>query len=118
MMKLDMDLVRQILFQVEDCMNPWGLEKVAMEGYPPQVVDYHVVYCVDSGLLEGGKIFTGTSRTYESLNLTPAGHKFVIEARNDTLWNAAKDQIRQKALPATFEVFKAVLGRLIKAAIG
>ena len=117
-MKLDMDLVRLILFQVEDCMNPWGLEKVTVEGFPPEVVDYHVVYCVDSGLLTGGKLFTSGSRTYVGVNLTPLGHDFVSESRNDTTWNAAKEQIRQKGLPATIDVLKTVLSGLIKSAIG
>ena len=117
-MKLDMELVRGILFQVEDCTDRTGLREPIVEETLQDVLDYHVVYCVQSGLIEGAQLFTNGRRTYMFLNLTPFGHEFVIEARNDTLWNAAKDQIRQKGLPATIDVIKTVLGGLIKNAIG
>ena len=117
-MKLDIDLVRQILFQVEDCEDRNGLRVVAVEGYAVEVVDYHVVHCVDKGLITGARSNTNARFTYYAVNLTPSGHDFVAEARNDTFWQAAKVQIRQKGLPATIDVLKTVLGELVKAAIG
>ena len=117
-MKLDMELVREILFQIEDCTDSSGLNEPIIKDRPLDVVDYHVVFCVQSGLIEGAKIFVSDRRTYMFLNLTPSGHEFVTQSRNDTIWNAAKEQIRQKGLPATIDVIKTVLSGLIKSAMG
>ena len=113
-MKLDMELVRRILFAVEDCPNRTGLFEVVIEDVERDVTDYHVDYCVQKGLLTGSPLRISDRWTHVSLNLSPDGHDFVEKARNDTTWGKAKAIIKEKGLPLTIEVFKSVLTSVIK----
>ncbi len=51
-MKRDMDLAREILFEVEKCEDPWGPNEIQIEGYADQLVSYHIKLLYQAGLVE------------------------------------------------------------------
>ena len=53
-MKRDMDLIRKILIQVEECDDPWGPQgDLKIDGYDDQLVSYHIKLLCEAKLLEG-----------------------------------------------------------------
>ena len=112
-MRLNMDCVRDILLCVEENTDlrqycrfldlhytrtatyvwdkpdePENYQKALLEKYPNDVLAYHVRYCIDCDLIvecEGSNVYC----TFIS-DLTPAGHEFIANMRNDTFYNKVK----------------------------
>ena len=100
-MKRDMDLVRQILQDAE-----------AHEAGQPSLntndskYAYHIALMKDAGLLDA-IVRTGVHGEPTDAvikNLTWEGHDFLDAARDDTLWEAAKDKFLKPGISWTFSV--------------
>ena len=102
-MRLDLDCVRELLLCVEE---ETGITKnyVIMRGlafskpngfdisdeFTNETVIYHIKQCVDSGLIEEGR---GTMREIWIEDLTPKGHEFLANIRDNNNWNEIKKQV-------------------------
>ena len=104
-MKRDMDLVRKILFAMEDgpALAPDNLD---LAGYDDETVSYHLAIMGEAGLL----LVLDDSSLSEigaiPVRLTWAGHEFLESVREDSRWNDVKAQMN-KAGGFVFEVAKA-----------
>lgn len=114
-MKRDMELVRKLLFCIESdkdwggCLNQHSLE----------VVLGHLEIMMDAKLLVG-RIYRDTNGDLKSAfvqRLTWAGHEFLDNARNDTVWNKVTATIKNAATTASFEVLVEMLKAGVLAAI-
>lgn len=120
-MKLDMDLVREILQQVEDdpAADGTGFVKVRVEGRTPQEISYHVQLMEEKGLLMAHDMSnTRDGLVYLPTRLTIAGHEFLTVARNDTLWNKTKAVVIEKLGTLSIEAMKITLAANMKQLLG
>ena len=82
-MKLNVDLCRKILEQVEE--HPGVLKgfSVRVEGYDKDVNDYHVRVLFDAGLLEGYDSTSSKDMQYQTVvtHLTVQGHDYLGAVR-------------------------------------
>ena len=112
-MKRDMDIVRRILFAVEET-NGVDLREIKVEKIDESIVGYHLVIMIEAGLIEG---------SYQSIDgygcphvlvsrLTWKGHDFLDACRDETRWKGAKDII-SKVSGVTFDVLKNVLTEIM-----
>ena len=109
-MKRDMDLVREILFALEDAPFNGDPIELTIQDYPHDEVSYHVmllheaklIYAIDETLGEG-------DISWQPVYLTWEGHEFLEAAKDDTRWNRAKTQLKQKGVPMIFDIFKSLL---------
>jgi Hypothetical protein (DUF2513) len=108
-MKRDIDLVRKILFQVEEKGQPRGWVDLAIPGYTPEQVAHHVWLLHDAGLIEAQDLSHTGAFDYRPKRLTWAGHEFLDAARNDTIWNRTKETVKEKGGSIPFEVLKGLL---------
>jgi Hypothetical protein (DUF2513) len=97
-MKLDLDLWRNILLQLEAA--PLTLDKVVIEGKSEDEIDYHIDMMVqgDPRQIEGYRIEPPKRQTfpkYYSMRLTREGHNVLNQIRNDTLWQRLKPYIHR-----------------------
>ncbi len=117
-MKLDMDLVRDILLVVEADpeADGTGFARVEIPGREFRDVSYHIKLLAGAGLIGATDCTTSGGFDWRATALTWEGHKFLDEARDKGLWEKAKGAIRDKGVPLTIEVLKAVLGHLAKQA--
>ena len=118
-MKRDIELCRTILLLTEEMEGPRGrLELPESEGHSKDQIGYHVYLLQDAGLL---KAYEARSRDnqwgYYPSHLTWAGHEFLDAARNDTIWEKAKEQIMKKAGVLTVEALKLTLPEIVKTLI-
>jgi hypothetical protein len=103
-MKRDMDLIRQILNNAE--------ARNFEDGEPPepchaQTVEeaYQIVLMNDAGLVQADCVSeAGTPVSAVIFRLTWAGHDFLDAARNDTIWNKAKETILKPGVSWTFSI--------------
>lgn len=101
-MKLDLDCVRELLLCVEEetgitknYLIPRGLAFSKPNGFDisdkftNETVIYHIKQCVDSGLIEEGR---GSMQKISIEDLTPYGHAFLANIRDNNNWNEIKKQ--------------------------
>ena len=105
-MKRDMDLVRELLLCVESDGNLTTLFK----RYSQEVVIGHLEIMLDANLLVGNvQSYLDGSESAIVQRLTWAGHEFLDNARNDTVWNKVTATIKNAATTASFEVLVEML---------
>lgn len=111
-MRRDMDLIRKLVFYVEDVGPVRSARDVQIEGYTPEQIGYHCYLIVDAGYAKGAQVGGLGSRLPESLifHLTSAGHDFADSARNDTVWNSVKTKMAGTASSVSIST----LGRLLE----
>jgi hypothetical protein len=114
-----MDLIRKILLKIETYEHGFAPPKIEIQGYTQEQIGYHAILLGEAGLAE---IVESSCEESESpsaiiLRLTWAGHEFLDAARENNIWNQAKDKI-SKVGGATIPIWTAVLTEIIKKQLG
>ena len=114
-MKRDMNLIRLQLLRVE------GEQLIPeLEQFTEEQRIYHMALCIEAGLVHG-EIRTdpkGFPNGTVAIRLTWAGHEFLDAARNETVWNKAKEKIKKSGVEVTISILQELLKKLIKDSIG
>jgi hypothetical protein len=111
-MKRDMDLVRRILFEIEQ--HPYDRDSFELDipEHSQAEIGYHIM------LMHQAHLIVAEDRSYEQLcdasgwkpvALTWSGHEFLSAAENDGTWNKAKSLIVEKGSGMVFEILKTLL---------
>jgi hypothetical protein len=118
--KRDLDLLRKIIFAVEDRCPEAAPGAIEIEGYSATEIGYHSYLLADSGLAKGVDVTTTSDALpqWQILHLTSEGHDFADAARNDSTWKAATKTVRDKTGGVTLEVMKQVLISVVKNTLG
>ncbi len=118
-MKRNMDLVRQILFEIEKCENPWGPNEIEIEGHSGQVVSYHIKLLSQAGLMEAedASCMGPEGFSWSAGPLTWEGHEFLDAARDQTIWKKAKSTVLERVGEVPFEVLKELLIQSVKSSV-
>lgn len=117
-MKRDWELIRNILFKVEEMESTNAvLEDNVFEGVSPELVSYHIQLLIEAGLLVGQchQGLGGPLQCYIH-RLTWNGHEFLDASRDNSRWKKAKEILLSKGGALTFDVLKALLISLLKEA--
>lgn len=117
-MKREMDLIRALLFAVEDDSFKPGME-IVLVGFTEEQIDFHSYLLVDAGLALGASAQTrGTPYKHSLICLTWAGADFLDDARNDSVWNKVKQAAKEKGTAFGFDVLKQALQRVVRVVAG
>jgi len=88
---LDIDSVQRTSFvylHEDDLPTPDDNQRKLLNDYSNEVLVYHLNYCIKAGLLEE---FHNPGPSYIAVSdLTPAGHNFMANIRNDSIFNTTK----------------------------
>ncbi|MDD4876343.1 MAG: DUF2513 domain-containing protein [Dehalococcoidales bacterium] len=117
-MKRDMDLIRKMLLAIE--ANSSGFApSIEIDGYTQEQIGYHATLLGEAGLAITTDItdFTNTSPEAMIIRLTWAGHEFLDYARENQIWNQAKDKVKQVG-GASIQIWLILLTELIKKNLG
>ena len=110
-MKRDMELVRKIMFKIEDEFDGESIRDLEIEGYRLVTIAEHCRLMFEYGLLDEYKPIGADGipvLTFFVGNLTWEGYDFLDKIRQDTIWNKTKDVITKKGLPMVLDVIKEV----------
>jgi excisionase family DNA binding protein len=106
-MKLDLELARQILEQVEEKSNGQRPVHLVISGYRTEEISDHVRQLHRAGLLEATDRSTSERECYwVAVDLTGEGYEFLDAIRNNTVWNKLKETVKEKGGSTSFEVVK------------
>ncbi len=119
-MKRDMDLVRKLVFAIDESNHGFAPRKIVVEGFTEEQIGYHLSIMFEAGLIT---VFTLTSQGSSSpevraKSLTWAGHEFADAARSDSLWNKAKSTVKEKFGSVSISLLTQYLQSLAKSALG
>lgn len=107
-MKRDVDLIRQLLFDIERQGAECSLD--ALRNGESQPIDerarYHLRLAIDAGL---AKEIDRTSAGQPCVRLTNAGHEFLDLCRGDARWREAKWIVQEQTGGLSLTLLRAVL---------
>ncbi len=122
-MKRDMELMRKILFRIEEVF-PVGqliIHGVNIENYDMATIADHCQLLFEAGLINAYTPTRGGAGAkvlmYSIGNLTNAGYDFLDRVREETVWNKTKSVIKDKGLPMIIEVIKDVSSTIISSMV-
>lgn len=118
-MRRDMELVRKILFKIEESVDNVACHNLKIEGYSMDQVAYHCSILYEGGYIYDYKAQYGGNGLYSFGvgRLTWEGHEFLDKIREDTIWKKTKDIIKDKGLPLVFDIVKSVSTEVISGLI-
>lgn len=114
-MKRDLELIRKILFKIEDTVDNVGKFNLQVDGYTMEQVAYHCSILYEGGYIHACNVQSNGDAVYlfSVGRLTWEGHEFLDNIREDTIWNKTKDTIVEKGLPFVFDIVKSVSTEII-----
>ena len=126
-MKLNPDCIRDVLMDIEENTTINTSWKYDSLNSPKRLLDYdrfeiayHARYCYEANLIKGFSI-GGNSETIYAMNLTPKGHEFLSNIRENKIWNGVKviaGKIGSSSLDALIQISSNAVTELIKAQFG
>ena len=112
-MKLDLDVVRSILLAVECAPPNQPPGRIAVEGVSEDEVLEYIELLADQGLVLAKVLKSGTGQRRIAAahveRLTWAGHEFLSNAKNATVWEKTKAEGMVKGGAISFEILKSLL---------
>jgi hypothetical protein len=119
-MQRDMDLIRQLLFKMENHSGGFAPKDYAVEGYTADQVGYHIWLLGQAGLMKVADVTSLASSGPVAIpvNLTWEGHDFIAAARSDTIWSHAMEKAKSMGGALSLAVFKQLLESLAKTHLG
>lgn len=127
-MRLNNDCVRDILLSVEEVCDfnesfrysKFSNDFERLQPYSHDEIIYHIKQCKLASLITS--MFATDGGDYlEVGDLTPEGHKFLANIRNDDIWNKVKKiagTVGSHSLSAITQISANVVTQLIKAQFG
>lgn len=119
-MKRDMDLVRKILLALEEHEHGFAPREFDIEGYAGEQIAYHAYLMDQAGLIEAANTTHMGSSSPEAMprKMTWEGHEFLDAARSETIWNKARQKIKEAGGSVTISTLTALLKKLTADALG
>lgn len=127
-MKLNSDCIRDILLTVEEKSDFYHYVEYKkdkpvhkrLEKYTHDEIVYHINQCDLSELLIGVEHCDGSTVIFIR-DLSPEGHEFLANIRQDNIWNGVKSvakKVGSTSLSALVEISSNVISEIIKAQFG
>ncbi|NNJ16344.1 DUF2513 domain-containing protein [Pseudomonas putida CSV86] len=89
-MKLDKDLVRDILLAVEAHDEPDSWLPLEIPGKSDTETSYHVMLLAEAGLLKADDVGSMSTFEWNATRLTYKGHEFLDTVRDPEIWRRTK----------------------------
>jgi len=119
-MKLNPDLLREVIFALEEDMNRFDPPRRPIDGYTWEETDAHICPLIELGFIDGAVVKTmadesGPVPPTSSVNygLTAYGQLLALELRDDNVWQ----KVKKWAASTGAAITTAAVGKLIEMAV-
>ena len=117
----DMELIRKILFTIEEKYIDVCLEgsEIKIEGYDYKTIAYHCDILCDANLISDyeGLCASGELCEFGVGRLTWEGHELLDKIKQDSVWNKTKEIIKCKGIPFVLDAVKQIAAAVTSAMI-
>ena len=124
-MRRDLDLVRSILIYVEKAEDEVDAEDLVTDGWPFEIVAYHVRLMAHHGLVDlsdDTRDMNGETLSLVVSGLTWDGQDYLYAIRDPKVWAKVKKTVKEAVGSTTFEVVRQtgtmVAMSMVKAKLG
>ena len=103
-MKRDPELIRKILFEVEECPADKHIDGFEFDGYDEYTVALHAELLIEAGFLDGEvtHFISGEPPSVIVRRLTWPGHDFIDAVRDETVWKKIRENVLKPTASWTF----------------
>jgi len=114
-MTRDMELIRKILFTIEERYVDVAIYNLEVYGYDKKTIAYHCDLLYQAGLVKAykGQYADDELYSFGVGALTWEGHDYLDKIRNDKVWNKTKSVINDRGLPLIIETVKEIASAII-----
>ena len=114
-----MDLIRKILFFLEERPFLKAEEALPIEGYDRATIMYHQLLLAQAGLVDFEPELTKNGRIIKALviGLNWRGHEFLDSVRSEKVWRKLLSYAKDKGGALPFELLKTLAVELLKGSI-
>jgi len=112
-MKRDMELVRMLLFAIEEKHIDVAIHNVKIEGFDLPTIAYHCKIMYEAGLISDYKSNYGGNRIigFGIGGLTWVGQDYLELIRDDSRWELTMKKVEEAKLPKTIKFVAEVAGK-------
>jgi len=112
-MKRDVELCRKLMLAVEAEKSPWSIA-----GYSRDALTEHVRLLSEAGFLKVTNLADMDGDDFRVDRLTWNGHEFLDAARNESVWQSVRSDLKKKAADVPLSVLFEVLKKSVAAMFG
>jgi hypothetical protein len=105
-MKLDKDLVREILLQVETSPDPMEMVNLSIPDHSQEEIAYHVQILDEAGFIEALNLTTMSGYDWRPRRLTYEGHEFLDTIRDAEAWRFTKETAKNAGVAGIKTLFE------------
>ncbi|MDD2627948.1 MAG: DUF2513 domain-containing protein [Clostridia bacterium] len=118
-MKRNMDLIRELLFYIEENYDGNLLIIDSLENYSNSELLYHFELMIQANLVTGKttKYISGEG-IIECKGLSWAGQDFLANIKNENVWTDVKKTAKEKGLDLTISIISSIASESIKKILG
>lgn len=122
-MRRNPELFRKLMLAIEQTSQPLT-DETQIDGYSRDEVAYHMHRIIEAGFAEGRAIedHSGGNTTVPNrvviFRMTNAGHDFIDNIRDDTVWRDVRKRLTAVGGSAAVEVIKQLGAAALKAHLG
>ena len=120
-MQRNMELIRKILFTIEEkYVDTWlSSNEIEIDDYDMKTIAYHCAILHDAGLVSdyNGHYSDDELSFFGVGRLTWDGHELLDKIKSDTVWNKTKDTIMKKGIPFVLDTVKEIATAITKTMI-
>ena len=118
-MKRDMDLVRKVLFELEnhDERDTW-IGDFAVEGVDEHTLSIHLRLMKEAGLIEAQDLSSMQGIRYKPKRLTWQGHEFLETIRSQKVWERTKAKVLEQTGGLALAALQAYALHTVKQTLG
>lgn len=116
-MQRDMELLRKVLFKVEELPFDGGARQIQVEGYDDQNTTYHVKLALDAGFINAQDVSHLGGKAYLVSGLTYSGHEFLDSIKSETIWERSKAFVKGSVGEITVAGLKTAVPMIVKSVI-
>jgi len=114
-MTRDMELIRKILFAIEEQFVDVAIYNLQIDGYDNKTIAYHCNLLYQASLIKDYRAQYADNELYAfGVNsLTWEGHDYLDKIRSEKVWNKTKSIITEKGLPFMVDTVREVASVVI-----
>ena len=118
-MKRDMELIRKILFFLEERPYLKAEKVLSIDGYDETTLMYHQLLLAQAGLVDFEPESTKSGRIIRAwvIGLNWRGHEFLDAVRSEKVWRKLLKYAKEKGGALPFELLKVLAVELLKGSI-
>jgi len=113
-MQRDMELFRQLLFEIEKFPFDGKIRRIAIDGYTEQQISYHIMLLHQAGFIQAFDTSNNDGMFWNAKWLNNSGHEFLDSIKNDTVWEKSKSLVVKNVGALSLEALKLAVPAVIK----